>query len=524
MISSIASVVEDGEGFSPAQQQQQGTSKEPLKKKLKPQGCRDDENINNLNKNKEEQQRGDDVLLLSDIDLLLLSDVNDALYEILSVTSSDDDQRLDGFEIVGGCDSSGDDDDDKKDEEENDDNDDDLFHNGMARLLPLQPQQQQEQRRTVTVTGTQLELIRNLERSIRQTLENQHEKAQKGIRMALTGDSNRRVRDAAKSRIRQTSHRMKHRVRKVVTGDAEKPFHEWIQESHIVKTIDKFSFVVGVSILLLTELMVLQYPHYFDMYYCYLISIMMLLRVYWYAFSNEKQNYGYFLLDFCYFANLTCFVSVLIGPDSERLWNLNFALSNGTLLGALVAWKNSLVFHSLDKVTSIAIHFLPSLLTSIQRWSTRAMTASSQPCLSTHVAIIDYIPTIVDSLLFYIGWQILYITKTEIIDRKRLKEDPSIQTSLRWLTSKKAEKNTMHVLVKRTCRSIGVMGKNEKFNPDTIKTKTIFWIFQLIFTIITLIPTPFLFANYTANVSYILLVLFIAVYNGSNYYFEVFAA
>jgi hypothetical protein len=34
----------------------------------------------------------------------------------------------------------------------------------------------------------------------------------------------------------------------------------------------------------------------------------------------------------------------------------------------MVAWRNSLVLHSLDKVTSIYIHFFPALLAYSERW------------------------------------------------------------------------------------------------------------------------------------------------------------
>lgn len=75
----------------------------------------------------------------------------------------------------------------------------------------------------------------------------------------------------------------------------------------------------------------LRHPGSFGMYYCALVSTMMALRLYMYA----RSRYLYFMLDFCYWANASCFVSVLILPDNDRLWRLNFAVSNGTLLGAL---------------------------------------------------------------------------------------------------------------------------------------------------------------------------------------------
>lgn len=35
--------------------------------------------------------------------------------------------------------------------------------------------------------------------------------------------------------------------------------------------------------------------------------------------------------------------------------------SNGPLLWAIITWRNSLVFHDLDKITSVMIHAFPPI-------------------------------------------------------------------------------------------------------------------------------------------------------------------
>ena len=129
--------------------------------------------------------------------------------------------------------------------------------------------------------------------------------------------------------------------------------------------------------------------------------------------------------DYCYFTNLACLVYIYLLPAgyelcccwlllrtccaypaapapiprigaSRWLFQLVFAASNGPLvrapqsqpvqrfvnlfcrllscfvhcsqLWAIVAWNNSLVFHSLDKITSVFIHGLPAMLTYTLRW------------------------------------------------------------------------------------------------------------------------------------------------------------
>jgi hypothetical protein len=346
----------------------------------------------------------------------------------------------------------------------------------------------------VHLTGRQMTSLRQLEKRVRMALS-------KNLRKAVTGDENKRVRDTVKKR-----------VRKAVTGSSERSLREWAASAPVVKTVDKFSFVLGVFTLCFTEFMVLKHPTHFGTYYVVLTSIMLMLRLYIYA----KSNYLYFFLDFCYLSNLACFVNVLLLPENGRLWRLNFVLTNGALFGAVLAWRNSLVFHSLDKVTSIAIHVLPGLLTYIERWSDGSpmMRGKSDNRLGFQGAVVE-------PFLFYMSWQLLYIVKTEIVDRQRMKEDPSIVTSLRWIT--RDTKNPMHQLAKRVCRSIGVLTPNEEFEPESLKTKMVFWIGQLLFMILTILPVPLLFRYQTASTAYVLFILSSVIFNGSNYYFEVFA-
>ena len=324
------------------------------------------------------------------------------------------------------------------------------------------------------------------------------------------------MRDHAKQRVAHTRSAVQKRVRRVVTGSSDRRLRDWAKDVRVVKTVDKFSFVLGVTVLMSTEYWCLRQPEQFGIYFVVLISVMMALRFYMYA----QSRYLYFLIDFCYFVNASCFVSVLVYPENAGLWRLNFAASNGTLLGALLAWRNSLVFHSLDKVTSIAIHFLPGLLTYLERWSNPDSVLNAKGAGSG--TRLGWTGAFLEPLAFYLAWQVLYILKTEIVDRRSLAADPSIQTSLRWMT--RDTKNPMHKLAKRFCRTTGILGPHENFEPEALKTKLIFWIGNFLFIVVTLLPTPFLFQDQYLHTAYILFVLAAAVFNGSNYYFEVFAA
>ena len=61
-----------------------------------------------------------------------------------------------------------------------------------------------------------------------------------------------------------------------------------------------------------------------------------------------------------------------------------FALCNGPLLAAVLAWRNSFVFHNLDKVTSTALHGAPNDSSEVAQ---KAGPAAAQPAGSESEAV-----------------------------------------------------------------------------------------------------------------------------------------
>ena len=74
------------------------------------------------------------------------------------------------------------------------------------------------------------------------------------------------------------------------------------------------------------------------------------MPVRWYKY--HKTGYHYFLADLCYFVNLLLVLSIWFFPQSKRLFISTWCLAFGNNAVAIAMWRNSLVFHSLDKVTS----------------------------------------------------------------------------------------------------------------------------------------------------------------------------
>ena len=99
-----------------------------------------------------------------------------------------------------------------------------------------------------------------------------------------------------------------------------------------------------------------------------------------------------FMIDFCYFVNLSVVLQTSMFPETLlwykvsffnfdvielknslshvspcQLFQANYVMCMGCLMLAIVVWQNSLVFHSLDKLTSFFLHAFPPLTMHIFR-------------------------------------------------------------------------------------------------------------------------------------------------------------
>ena len=92
---------------------------------------------------------------------------------------------------------------------------------------------------------------------------------------------------------------------------------------------------------------------------------------------------NWLISDLCYFVNLSVFLQTTFFLDNvswfkvrhifpSNWWSCplqaNYILCMGPLMCAIIVWKNSLVFHSLDKLTSFFLHAFPPIVVHLLRW------------------------------------------------------------------------------------------------------------------------------------------------------------
>eukprot|EP00804_Cyclotella_cryptica_P001271 CCRYP_012755-RA/>CCRYP_012755-RA protein AED:0.10 eAED:0.10 QI:546/1/1/1/0/0/2/100/185 len=170
-------------------------------------------------------------------------------------------------------------------------------------------------------------------------------------------------------------------------------------------------------------------------------------------------------------------------------------------------WRNSLVFHSMDKMTSMFIHMLPPIVMFCRRWGDH-FSAKEFPFYEemngtfyTNVVEFWFHP-----FVYYAIWQTSYLIKTEWWSKQKLAYNPELMTSLRWLTYKKTSSSY---------KLLSYFGEQRQLMT--------FVLIQAIYTILTVLIMPILWHSMWLHAIYLLIIFVIALANGAMYYFHVFA-
>ena len=118
-------------------------------------------------------------------------------------------------------------------------------------------------------------------------------------------------------------------------------------DTKAVTAREKLSFIAGVLNIFISGYLIGGRPDLFYFWFTAQLCYFMPIRFYTY----HKRGYHYFLADMCYFVNLLLLLTIWVAPGSKRLFISTYCLAYGNNAVAIAMWRNSMVFHSLDKVT-----------------------------------------------------------------------------------------------------------------------------------------------------------------------------
>ncbi len=135
-------------------------------------------------------------------------------------------------------------------------------------------------------------------------------------------------------------------------------------ESKNIRLLDRVIFTWGVIMLTVTQAVLSYKASFFWIWYTITYPTLYGIRYVLY----KREGWSYFLLDFCYWTGFGLLALIHIVPHNHTVFKVLFFAANGPVISAIITWRNSLVFHSLDKLTSLVIHMFPPLLTFCWRW------------------------------------------------------------------------------------------------------------------------------------------------------------
>ncbi|CAI0387427.1 unnamed protein product [Linum tenue] len=251
-----------------------------------------------------------------------------------------------------------------------------------------------------------------------------------------------------------------------------------------------------------------------DIPYVYCLFYVIFVPLRWIYYRYKKWHY--YLLDFCYYANTIFLVNLLLYPKNEKFFMVCFSFAEGPLAWALIVWRCSLVFNSVDKLVSVLIHLLPGVVFFTIRWWNPATFEAMHPEGTAARVSWPYVvqdKTFLLNWLFWVPlaaytlWQTLYFLIVNVLRRQRLLRDPEVMTSYRELSKKAQKANNVW------WRLSGVLGDQNRM--------LMYILLQGLFTVATMALTVPIFLSYRLHVVFQILKVSAAVWNGGSFLLEV---
>ncbi|KAL6507162.1 glycerophosphocholine acyltransferase [Orobanche hederae] len=303
-----------------------------------------------------------------------------------------------------------------------------------------------------------------------------------------------------------------------------------------------------------------------DVRYLYCLFYVIFVPLRWMYYRYKKWHY--YLLDFCYYANTIFLIMLLCYPRNEKLFMVCFSfaepiMGNYTMISmqlhgnsnylnsspyhdiihasgktydddgfgisshcsflksirplawALIVWRCSLVFNSMDKIVSVFIHLLPGLVFFTIRWWDPVFFEAMHPEGTARRTSWPYVESksyLWTWLFFvplgaYLFWQLLYFLIVNVLRRQRLLRDPEVMTSYRELSKKAQKANNIW------WRLSGLLGDQNRL--------FMYILFQAMFTVATTALTVPIFLFYELHVTFQVLKVSATVWNGGNFLLEV---
>lgn len=332
-----------------------------------------------------------------------------------------------------------------------------------------------------------------LDRKLKQASDRVLQKMQAGS--AQDGESKT---DARSSKVQKDHREELRRMKAKVSLRVEKLSKRWAEQKN-VRLRDKISFVIGVMNLVVSSLIFAYRPEWMYISYSVQCAFFLPIRI----FTYFKLHWHYFLFDYCYFANILNLAFIWLFPQNRFLFLACYCSSHGPLAFSIATWRNSAVFHSLERMTSLHIHLYPPItFCAMRHFMPETIRNQRFPAIKS-LPFLDSWTAFAWNVTFYLVWQMTYFF---FISQGKKEKIASGQRINSYSHMSKGKGAVAKVLAKA---------------PDE-RREWAFIALQFVYTIVYTLPAPLLFYNsYKASATFCLSLILLSVWNGAGYYVEV---
>ena len=194
-----------------------------------------------------------------------------------------------------------------------------------------------------------------------------------------------------------------------------------MNNSRTRRTFDKFSFFLSLATIQYKSFILGSYPD--NGVYLFNFCLLAMLFI-WRNITYRMSGDHYYMLEFCYYANVVMYIFLFFYPESRMLYYACFAFAAGPLAWALPLVKCKFVLHSIDSLTSVFIHYTPMLLMWNLHWRTQFSQNRGWALYDAQADTfsLEFLKNYYSAILvFYIAWAIVYYLIVYVVAAKRIR-------------------------------------------------------------------------------------------------------
>uniref|UniRef100_A0A7S3QMQ2 Glycerophosphocholine acyltransferase 1 n=1 Tax=Dunaliella tertiolecta TaxID=3047 RepID=A0A7S3QMQ2_DUNTE len=260
---------------------------------------------------------------------------------------------------------------------------------------------------------------------------------------------------------------------------------------------DKITFVLGSTCLWVCAFWLGSSPQSFYKLYTGLGVVLFTFRYLVY----RARKWHYYLLDLCYYGNTLLLLHLWVYPRSYLLARTTFALNSGPLAFTILAFRNSLVYHDMDKVTSLYMHLVPVCVSWANRWFPEESRFGPRQDSDSG----GLVQLVLWPMAFYMVWSVFYFGTIFVFAAERIKRRGYTTLFSYVTTQKRGPFNSISRRIPPKLHALAYLILHCLFCATTMLLSTLTW------------------RSYLAHTTLLVSMASASIYHGGSFYFEVFA-